>query len=80
MHRPEDPGRMWGRPIVHASPEGQDLRLVGFFDWYQLAPRDFRLLEVRIDSMPARPELTGHHALVELAECSLYYVEPEGLA
>ncbi len=41
-------------------------------DWDQLAPRDYRLLEVLVERFDEHPEAVGHLALVELDKCSIW--------
>jgi hypothetical protein len=76
-NRPEEPGHIWGDPVVHLRSESAPVRLrfVRFFDWDLLGSRDFRLLEVLIEQLDDRPELVGRHALVELHGCSVWLVE-----
>jgi hypothetical protein len=71
---PGEPGRVWGHPVVQLTPGQQQLRFIDFFDWSQLAPRDFRLLEVRIEGFGNHPELVGRHGLVPLDRCSVWMV------
>ena len=72
---PGEPGRLWGNPIVTLGKESYHLKFIAFFDWYQLATRDFRLLEVLIERLDGRPELVGRHALIELTACSIWLSE-----
>jgi hypothetical protein len=72
-----DPGKIWGVPIMRLKPGQQQLRFIAFFDWYKLAPRDFQLLEVLIERMDAQPELVGRHGLVRLADCSISLIIDE---
>ena len=76
-NRPDEPGRLWGSPIIRLTSESYRLRFIAFFDRFQLDPRDFRLLEVSIAQMDERPELVGRHALVELASCSIWRTSDE---
>lgn len=78
-NRPEDPGHLWGHPVVHLSSERQfhRLKFVRFFDWDLLGSRDFRFLEVLIGRLDERPDLVGHHALVEVADCLIWLVHNE---
>jgi len=72
-HAPDEPGRIWGNPVVRLGSESSyKLKFVAFFDWYQLDPRDFRLLKVSIEQLDGKPELVGRHALIELAQCSVW--------
>lgn len=70
---PGQPLQVWGDPVVSLGSDPYRLRFVAFFDWYQLAPRDFRLLEVVIEQLDGRPDLVGRHALIELRECSIWF-------
>jgi hypothetical protein len=51
------PGHVWGDPVIPLDSADHQPRFVRFFDWYQRAPRDFRLLEVLIERLDQRPEL-----------------------
>jgi hypothetical protein len=75
---PGGPYHSWGNPILRL-PRGRthQLKFVSFFDWNQLAPRDFRFLEVRIEGLDGSPEFIGHHALVELDRCSVWLLEQD---
>ncbi len=74
---PADPGHVWGVPVLHVGSKSYQLRFVRFFDWEQLAPRDFRWLEVLVERLDNRPDLVGHHALVELDHCSIWFIPEE---
>jgi len=74
---PGDPARIWGSPTLKLNPDRQELRFMSFFDWDQRAPREMRLLEVRIERMDDHPELVGRHGLIELDKCSISLVECE---
>lgn len=76
-NRPDEPGHVWGDPVVRLSSGSVStrLRFVRFFDWDMLGPRDFGLLEVAIDQLTDRPELVGRHALLEFRCCSVWLVE-----
>jgi|SRR5437016_682255 len=70
---PGQPGRLWGDPIVPVESNDCDLRFMSFFDWDQLAPREYRWMEVRIERFDNRPDLVGKDALVELSKCSIWF-------
>jgi hypothetical protein len=76
---PEAPGHVWGSPTLRLTSEFTQfqLRFVRFFDWDKLAPRDLRYLEVLIERLDDKPELVGHHALVEFQKCSIWFVAQE---
>ena len=69
---PREPGRLWGNPTIELGQQPYRLRFIAFFDWDQLAAREFRLLEVLIEQMSDRPDVIGRHALIELASCSIW--------
>jgi hypothetical protein len=71
---PGDGFHVWGKPTVELQPHCQQLRFIALFDWKQLAPRDYRFLEVLIEAFAEHPELVGHHALVEPDYCSIWLV------
>lgn len=72
-NQPKDAGHFWGHPVVRISSESDaySVTFVRFFDWDELARREFEFLEVKINRMEDHPELSGH-ALVEMERCSLY--------
>lgn len=78
-NRPSKPGHVWGSPTLQLGPDSPQcqLRFVRFFDWDQLAPRDLRYLEVLIQEFDDKPELVGHHALVEFTMCSIWFVHKD---
>lgn len=63
VNRTVDSG-YWDYPVCEVPREAV-LRFVRFFDWDQLAIRDYRYVEVVIDSWPQQPDLGGKRALVE---------------
>jgi hypothetical protein len=66
---------MFGDPVVQVDPGECELRFMSFFDWDQLAPRDYHWLQVLIERFDERPELVGHLALVEFNKCSIWLAE-----
>ncbi len=76
-HLPDEPGRLWGNPVIRLRESNYQLKFIAFFDWYQLAPRDFRLLEVLIQRLDDRPDLVGHHALLEMDRCSIFLLRDD---
>ena len=70
--QPGQPVHVWGDPLCDVVRSSCVLRFLAFFDWYQLAPLDFRLLRVAIESMPGRPELVGREALIEFDKCEIW--------
>jgi hypothetical protein len=77
---PQDASHIWGDPVVRLGLGSADLRFASFFDWYQLAPRDFRWLCVLIERLDERPDLVGHLALIELEKCTIWLAEEDELA
>lgn len=63
VHRDTDSG-YWDHPVSEVTRDAV-LRFVRFFNWDQLAIRDYRYVEVVIDSWPQHPDLAGKRALVE---------------
>jgi hypothetical protein len=70
---PDHPAHIFGGVVVDPK-SGVSLRFLRFFDWNELARRDFRFVEVLIEQLQARPDLVGHLALVEVADCSIALV------
>jgi hypothetical protein len=66
---------MFGDPVVQVDPGQCELRFMSFFDWSQLAPRDYRWLRVLIERFDDRPETVGHEALIEFDKCSIWLAE-----
>jgi len=66
---------VWGDPVVRLNSDSYRLKFMDFHDWYQLAPRDFRFLEVLIERLDERRDLVGHLALIELEKCSIWFVD-----
>ncbi len=71
-YQPGNSTHEWGSPSVWVGPESCELRFMGFMDWNQLAPRDYRFLEVLIKRLDERPDLVDHLALLELDKCSIW--------
>jgi hypothetical protein len=72
---PHEPAHIWGGPEIKVVPEsGVSLRFLRFFDWNELARRDFRFIEVLIEQFQTRPDLVGHRALAEVGDCSVVLV------
>jgi hypothetical protein len=72
---PNAGSHFWGDPVVQVEPDACQLRFMSFFDWNQLAPRDYRWLQVLIERFDERPELVGHLALVEFDKCTIWLSE-----
>ncbi len=79
-YQPKDAGHVWGFPVMRMSSDSDayEVAFVRFFDWDELAHRDFKFIEVNIDRMDERPDLVGHHALVEMEFCSIWLIHQEG--
>jgi len=71
-HPPGNPVHVWGQPVLRLGPDSSQLKFLSFFDWDNLAPRNFQLLEVLIQRLDDNPSLVGHHALIELEKCSIW--------
>jgi hypothetical protein len=74
---PNDGTHEWGSPNVKVRSESCELRFMAFMDWDQLAPRDYRLLEVLIERLDERPDLVGHLALIEIDKCSIWLAKED---
>jgi hypothetical protein len=72
---PDAASHCWGDPVLQVEPESCELRFMSFFDWDQIAPRDYRWLQVLIERLDERPETVGHLALVEFDKCSIWLAE-----
>ena len=69
---PDEPGHVWGDPVLEVTKLSCRLRFVAFFDWHQLAPLDLRLLRVLVEALPERPDLVGREALIEFDKCDIW--------
>lgn len=57
-------------------PEGSyQLRFMSFFDWSQLAVREYGTHQVLVERLDGRPELVERLALIELKECSIWLAQ-----
>jgi hypothetical protein len=71
-HLPNQAAHLWEDTTIRFMPDCYRLRFRRFFDWYQLAPRDFLMLEVLIERLDEQPELAGHLALLQFEQCSIW--------
>jgi hypothetical protein len=62
----------WDHPVRHVSPSDVTLSFVSWFDFDELAFRDFRYYRVRITSA-ARDEIVGRAALIECEHTSVFF-------
>jgi hypothetical protein len=67
----------WGSPVLRLGLGSGDFRFMSFFDWNQLASRDFRWLTVLIERLDERPDLVGQLALIEFDKCSIWLAEED---
>jgi hypothetical protein len=66
----------WDHPIKRVDTSTVDLRLISFFDWDTLGPRDFRYLRVRISNAD-NADLVGRDALVDFTDCDIVFRSKE---
>ena len=57
----------WDDPVNVVARGEATLRFVSFFDWDQLAPRDFHYVLAHISGWPAHPHLVDRFALLEFS-------------
>ena len=74
---PSGASHVWDQEVWLGSKPYQ-LKFMNFFDWEDRAPHDLRLLEVLIVRLDERPDLVGHHALIELSGCSVWLADDDG--
>jgi hypothetical protein len=74
-YKPNSGTHEWGSPVVNPSVGSYDLRFMSFFDWSQLAIREYRSIVVLIERLDERPDLVGHLAIVDLEKCSIWLAE-----
>jgi hypothetical protein len=63
---------LWGTTLPLSGSAQFTGRFVGFFDWEQLALRDYRYVRLTIETMPDHPELVGREALIEFQFCRFW--------
>ena len=68
----------WDHPVRRVLPADVDLRFVRWFDFDELAFRDFRYYLVRVDSA-AHPNVVGRAALIECEYC-MVLLDESGLS
>jgi hypothetical protein len=64
-------GGCWDHPVKTIRPD-DDLRFIDFFDWGQAGYLDFQYFHVEIVASRSRPELVGHHALVDVRKADVF--------
>jgi hypothetical protein len=76
---PGDPDHIWGHPVMRlgSGSESYQLKFMRFLDWDELGIRDFKFLEVLIQRLDEKPDLVGHHALLEVEYCSIWFVDDD---
>jgi hypothetical protein len=71
---PGDAGHVWRRAGLALDEGGYEFEFRSFFDWDQLGHRDFLYIEVLIRRLDQRPEAVGHHALIQVVDCTAWAV------
>jgi hypothetical protein len=71
----ERPSTVWKNADLVLNPNKYRFRFVSFFDWTQLAIRDFKYLRVKVDRMDDRIEYVNREALIEIADCEIFFVD-----
>jgi len=76
---PHAPGAntYWGGPVTRIPQEGVDLHFIEFFDWSQMAVRDFQYYKVRIERFDEHPDLVGRDALIENQYVKILFSESQ---
>jgi hypothetical protein len=69
------PNRYWDDPVNIVARDEASLRFVSFFDWDELALRDYRYAMVRIVDWAAHPHLAGRFALLESSSVRFVLIE-----
>lgn len=77
VNRGTGPNQYWDDPVNVLDRGEAELRLVDFFDWSELARRDFHYVRVRIVTWPAHAHLAGRLALLEFSGVTFLLLEPE---
>jgi hypothetical protein len=67
------PNTIGGGPTLSVDSDKFRGTFISFFDWDQLAQRDYGLLQIEIKRLDEHPEVVGHHALVEFNKCALLF-------
>jgi hypothetical protein len=74
VERPsQDGNKYWDDPVDRVEGGQIDLRFVEFFDWNQLAARDFHYYRVKINSFPQHPHFVGREALLEIQYARVFF-------
>ena len=74
---PHAPGMntYWGDPVSRIPQESIELHFIEFFDWSQMAVRDFQYYKVRIERFDEHPHLVGREALIEKQYVKIFFSE-----
>jgi hypothetical protein len=75
IERPsQDGNKYWDDPVDRVEGGQIDPRFIEFFDWNQLAARDFQYYRVKINSFPKHPHLVGREALLEIRYAGVFLI------
>lgn len=78
INRPTEQGPLfnyWDDPLKEIMASDAVLHLIDFFDWDNLAYRNFTYYEVKIISFPQQPHLEGRKALIDTADARAFFKE-----
>jgi hypothetical protein len=76
---PHPPGAAtpWGDPVNTIGNLGVETHFIEFFDWRQMAVRDFKYYRVRIMRFDGHPHLVGREALIEPLHVNVFFAEEQ---
>lgn len=74
INRPSSDGnKYWDEPITRVKASDVSLEFIGYFDWNQVASRDFAYVRAKIKSFSKHPDLVGREALLETRYCRMVF-------
>ncbi len=75
---PQEAAHSWAPPIAIGGT-GYLFRFVNFFDWDELSHRDFQYVKVLVERYDTKPDVVGHHALIEALKCRVSVKDDEAV-
>jgi hypothetical protein len=76
---PHPPGAAtpWGDPVNTIGNLGVETHFIEFFDWRQMAVRDFQYYRVSITRFDDHPDLVGREALIEPLHVKVFFADDQ---
>jgi hypothetical protein len=69
----------WDHPKKRIAQGDATMLLSRFFDWDEIAFRDFRYLQVLITSVASEADIANHWALLDFAYATVFVGNPEAV-